>query len=64
MVAWIGSGGLIAWPLRSPDLTSLDFSLWGYGKDKNPFSILHASLEKLGERIREAVATIDVDMIR
>ncbi|EFN72427.1 hypothetical protein EAG_03551, partial [Camponotus floridanus] len=27
---WIGRGGPIAWPARSPDLTSPDFFLWGY----------------------------------
>ena len=27
---WIGRGGSTAWPARSPDLTSLDFFLWGY----------------------------------
>ena len=30
---WIGRGGPIAWPPRSPDLTSPDFYLWGYLKD-------------------------------
>ena len=29
---WIGRGGPIEWPARSPDLTSLDFFLWGYMK--------------------------------
>lgn len=29
---WIGRGGPIAWPPRSPDLTSLDFFLWGHLK--------------------------------
>lgn len=29
---WIGRGGPIAWPARSPDLTPLDFFLWGYVK--------------------------------
>ena len=27
-------GGFIKYPLRSPDLTPLDFFLWGYVKDK------------------------------
>lgn len=27
---WIGRGGPIAWPPRSPDLTCLDFFLWGH----------------------------------
>jgi hypothetical protein len=31
---WIGRGGPIAWPPRSPDLTPLNFSLRGYVKDQ------------------------------
>jgi hypothetical protein len=27
---WIGTGGPIAWPARSPDLNPLDFYLWGH----------------------------------
>lgn len=30
---WIGRGGPIAWPPRSPDLTPMDFSVWGNAKD-------------------------------
>jgi hypothetical protein len=26
---WLGRDGPVAWPARSPDLTPLDFSLWG-----------------------------------
>ena len=26
---WIGRGGPISWPPRSPDMTPLDFFLWG-----------------------------------
>ena len=29
---WIGRGGYVAWPARSPDLTPLDFFLWGHVK--------------------------------
>ena len=29
---WIGRGGLIAWPSRSPDLTLLDCHFWEYMK--------------------------------
>lgn len=29
---WIGRGGHVAWPPRSPDLTPLDFFLWGHVK--------------------------------
>lgn len=31
-VRWIGRGGPIAWPPRSPDMTPLDFYLWGHMK--------------------------------
>jgi hypothetical protein len=30
---WIGRRGPITWPPKSPDLTPLDFFLWGYIKD-------------------------------
>jgi len=31
--AWIGRGGPIPWPPRSPDLSSLDFFLWEFIKN-------------------------------
>ena len=31
---WIGRAAPIAWPPRSPDLTPLDFFLWGFVKDR------------------------------
>jgi hypothetical protein len=31
---WIGRGGPILWAPRSPDLTPLDFFLWGYLKHR------------------------------
>lgn len=30
---WIGRDGPINWPPRSPDISPLDFFLWGYVKD-------------------------------
>jgi hypothetical protein len=64
MVAWIGRGGMISWPPRSPDLTPLDFSVWGNVKDQVFFPpLLTASLEELRARKTEAVATTDADMI-
>lgn len=30
---WIGRNGPTKWPARSPDLTKMDFFLWGYVKD-------------------------------
>lgn len=31
---WIGTSGPVRWPARSPDLTPLDFFLWGYLKSQ------------------------------
>jgi hypothetical protein len=31
---WIGRDGSTRWPPRSPDITPIDFFLWGYVKDK------------------------------
>ena len=62
VVAWIGRGGTIAWPPRSPDLTPLDFSVCGYVKDKVFVPPLSAILEELRARITEAVATIGADV--
>jgi hypothetical protein len=63
MVARIGRGGRMAWPPRSPDVTNLNFSVWGYVKDEVFFPPLPASLEVLQARATEAVAIIDGDMI-
>ena len=30
---WIGQGGPVEWPARSPDLTPLDFFYWGAMKE-------------------------------
>lgn len=30
---WIGRGGPIIWPARSPDLNVLDYFVWGHIKD-------------------------------
>lgn len=35
---WIGRGGTIGWPARSPGLTPIDFFLWGFVKDQVSFS--------------------------
>ena len=45
-IRWIGRGGPIAWPVRSPDLTPLDFFLWGCMKE-NVYETEIASREEL-----------------
>lgn len=57
---WIGRGGHVAWPPRSPDLTPLDFYLWGWMKQKGYFEPVNTR-EELLERIRVAAAEIRAD---
>jgi len=58
---WIGSDGLTLWPPRSPDITPLDFFLWGYVKHKM-FSTPVPDITNLKARITDAFATITEDM--
>jgi hypothetical protein len=41
---WIGRAALIAWPPRSPNLTTLDVFLWGFVKDRSYHLYLQMSL--------------------
>ena len=50
---WIGRGGPHAWPARSPDLTPLDFYLWGHMKTL-VYKTKVNSREELLHRIQEA----------
>jgi hypothetical protein len=59
---WIGRGGPIAWPPRSPDIIPLDFFFWGYVKDI-VYSTRVPDINNLRARIVEAVATITPDML-
>lgn len=60
---WIGRGGPVPWPARSPDLTPLDFHVWGrakdlvYGNDGHTIS----SAEQLKLRIVNAFAVMASD---
>lgn len=47
---WIGRRGPVEWPARSPDLTPLDFFLWGHLKTK-VYATQPESLEDLRARI-------------
>jgi len=55
--AWIGKGGPIPWPPRSPDLSPFDFFLWWYIKN-----IVYAetirNIQHLQERITSAIETV------
>ena len=59
---WIGRHGPTPWPPRSPDITPLDFFLWGYVKDK-VFSTPVPDVTNLKARVTDAFATITEDVL-
>ena len=60
---WIGRDGPISWPPRSPDVTPLDFFLWGYIKDI-VFATKVADLAELKQRILAAFETVTDDLLQ
>lgn len=50
---WIGRGGPVPWPARSPDLNPLDFSFWGFMKNEVYAVEIHNE-EQLWIRIMES----------
>lgn len=58
---WIGRKGPLKWAPRSPDLTPLDFFLWGYLKDK-VFRTRPENLDEMCARIVEFCAVPDAEM--
>ncbi|XP_011873739.1 PREDICTED: uncharacterized protein LOC105565277 [Vollenhovia emeryi] len=59
---WIGRRAPIAWPARSPDLTSPDFFLWGYLKNI-VYEQQPRTREDMMQRIRRACAAISRDVL-
>ncbi|XP_066253581.1 uncharacterized protein [Euwallacea similis] len=60
---WIGRGSSFPWPARSPDLTCLDFYLWGRLKDL-VFQRRPTTKEDMRNRIRNAVTSITLGEIQ
>lgn len=60
---WIGRGAAIAWPARSPDLTGMDFFLWGYVKDI-VYRDTPTTVDDMKNRIRRAFASITQQMLQ
>lgn len=60
---WIGRRGHIEWPPRSPDLTPLDFFLWGYLKSK-VYATKPQDLDDLRGRITQEVQLIPPETYR
>lgn len=59
---WIGRRGAIEWPARSPDLTPLDYFLWGYLKDR-VYKTKPQNLADLQQRIIDEIVLIPRLMI-
>lgn len=59
--SWIGRGGPIRWPPRSPDITPCDFFVWGFVKDQ-VYNLPISNLDELKAKIREAFGKISNEM--
>lgn len=59
---WIGRGGPINWPARSPDITPLDFFLWGFIKSK-VYKDPPTTVENMKERITASFRTVTPQML-
>lgn len=60
---WIGNNGPILWPPRSPDLTPLDFFVWGFIKDK-VFQTNSDNVQHLKNKIIDACRLIRGSSLR
>ncbi|GBP58036.1 hypothetical protein EVAR_39752_1 [Eumeta japonica] len=60
--SWIGRDGPIPWPPRSPDLTPLDFYVWGRAKEL-VYATEVQNVEDLRERIEAAFQKIQQEML-
>ena len=59
---WIGRNGPTPWPPRSPDITPLDFFLWGCVKDR-VYRTPVRDVETLQSRQIEVLATVNEEML-
>ncbi|KZC05864.1 hypothetical protein WN55_06861 [Dufourea novaeangliae] len=59
---WIGRGGLVSWPPHSPNLTPLDFFLWGALKDA-AYQEVPITPENMKQRIIAACARISSEIL-
>lgn len=60
---WIGRRGAIEWPPRSPDLTPLDFFLWGHLKTV-VYKTQPADIDDLKRRIVAACRSLPAEVFR
>ncbi|GBN73420.1 hypothetical protein AVEN_127760-1 [Araneus ventricosus] len=59
---WIGRDAVMAWPPRSPDLTPLDFYLWGYVK-QHVYSERINDINHLKQRITDVIHSVTPDVL-
>lgn len=59
---WIGRGGPFQWPPRSPDLTKMDFFLWGYVKDE-VYKVPPTTKENMKDRITQVFRNINNNVL-
>lgn len=60
--SWIGRDGPIPWPPRSPDLTPVDFFVWGRAKELVYSHVEISTREELIERIQTAFQVMKQEM--
>jgi hypothetical protein len=60
---WIGRGGPLLWPPRSPDLTPLDFFIWPYVKNL-VYETQPDTMDELIARIENAFRTFTPQMLQ
>lgn len=60
---WIGRRGTIEWPPRSPDLTPMDYFLWGYLKER-VYQNRPGNIEDLKTKIRMEIRNLPAEVIR
>ena len=59
---WIGRRGPVEYPPRSPDLTPLEFFLWGFLKDKI-YSRKPTTIAEMRVAIEEEYAQVSLEML-
>ncbi|GBM99304.1 hypothetical protein AVEN_258405-1 [Araneus ventricosus] len=59
---WIGSGAVMAWPPRSPDIAPLDFYLWDYVK-QHVYSERINDINHLNQRITDVIRSVTPDVL-
>jgi hypothetical protein len=61
---WIGCGGYILWPLRSPDLKPMDLPFCGFVKDNMYITPMPVDFQGRRVRIVNGIALVDVTFYR